>query len=230
MKKKQKKKSNKLYFGEEVDSAIKSYLSEPSLREKSRIFEKFIYPAFLKLSEYHYHKLPVLKNEEVISECVVFLYEQLHKFNPDKASRGFPYFNIIAKHFYIQKIKSEKKQQIQEKDWTFSLNDDNQTITSSDLIIDGIEEKKEKQQFIELFKKSLPEWKNKFVKNQEKQVVEALIVLFENAENIDIYKKKALYFYIREITGLNSKQIAINLNKIKKKFKHLKLKYERGEV
>lgn len=229
MNKRIKKKNNKLYFGEEVDSAIKDYLLETSLSKKSKIFEKYIYPAFIKLAEYHYHKLPVLKNEEVISECVVFLYEQLHKFNPEKASRGFPYFNIIAKHFFIQKIKQEKKQQTQEKDWTLSLNDENQNI-SSDLIIDGIEEKREKQQFVDLFKKCLPQWKDKFTKNQEKQVAEALIILFENAENIDIYKKKALYFYIREITGLNSKQIAINLNKIKKKFKHLKVKYERGEI
>jgi DNA-directed RNA polymerase specialized sigma24 family protein len=221
-------KSDKLYFGEEVDAAIAEYLKEPSSKKKSKIFEKTIYSAFLKLAEYHYHKMPVLKNEEVISECVVFLYEQLHKFNPEKSARGFPYFNIIAKHFFIQKIKTEKKQQIQEQEFTVSLNDSSPVVDQ--LAAPDEEEKLEQEQFIAILKKTLPVWREKLPKKQEKQMVDAIISLLENAENIDIYKKKALFFYIREITGMNSKQVAMNLNKIKKKFDHLLAKYNRGDI
>jgi hypothetical protein len=61
-------------------------------------------------------------------------------------------------------------------------------------------------------------------------LVDALITLFDQAEDIPHFKKKAVFFYLKEITQMNSKQIAINLTKIKKKFLFLKAKYDRGDI
>ena len=79
-------------------------------------------------------------------------------------------------------------------------------------------------------KDEMMRWKDKFCKDQEKKVLEAIILLFENPDIVPIYNKKAIYFYIREITGLNTKQVVTNLNKFKRKYNLLKKKYLSGEV
>lgn len=214
-----------LYFGPEVDEAIIQFLSDTNTKRRNKLFEEKIYPAFDKLSRYHYHKFPLAKNEEVISECVAFLYEQLHKFDSTKNTRGFPYFNIIAKNFYIGKLKNQNKEV--SHDISVSLSD---CLNSSDtLLVEDMEERIEKDEFIQIFKEYLPIWKDKFTKQHEKDLANALIEMFEEPDAIDIYKKKAIFLYLKEQTGLNSKQIAVNLNKIKKKFEFLKMRYNRGD-
>lgn len=224
MSEKQKEK----YFDETTDSAIIEFISEKSPAKRSRTFEKKIMPAFTKLAQYHYNKFPISKNPEVIQDCVVDLYEKLHKFNPEKSSRGFPYFNMIAKNFFIQKLKAEKKEVLTNNEMIISLNDSS-NLENENLSMEPFERDVENKQFILLFKSSLNTWCEKASKDHEKMVVEAVISLFQNTENIDLFNDKAIMFYIKEMTGLNSKQIKSNLSKIKKKFIKLKSKYNRGD-
>ena len=41
-------------------------------------------------------------------------------------------------------------------------------------------------------------------------------MLFDSADEIEIFNKKAIYLYLRELTGMNTKQIVSQLNKMKK--------------
>jgi hypothetical protein len=68
------------------------------------------------------------------------------------------------------------------------------------------------------------------MKPQEKRVYEAVRILLSNPEDIEIFNKKAIYLYLREITGLNTKQVVNNLNKLRKKYKVFKNKWESGEI
>ncbi len=215
-----------LYFGKSVDDAIVLFCANTDPVERSKIFEKDIYPAFKKLCTYHYNKFPIVKNPEVIHECIAFLFEQLHRFNPEKQSRGFPYFNIIAKHYYIQKLKKESRIRMNHDFGTISLNE----VAGHMAIQDGPEPEMEATEFYDILRTQLPLWRDKFVKEQEKQVVDCLITLFDEPGEIEILKKKALLLYIKEMTGLNTKQVTINLNKVKEKFLRLKSKYQRGEI
>ena len=44
-------------------------------------------------------------------------------------------------------------------------------------------------------------------------------------DDIEIFNKKAIYLYLRELTGLNTKQVVNNLNKIREKYKNFKCKW-----
>lgn len=182
----------------------------------------------MKLAQYHYNKIPVLRNPEIMEDCAVFLYEQLHKFNPEISKRGFPYFNMIAKHFFIQKLKTEKKELLNDQELIVSL--DSNLMENDALSPEDLEDGIESREFLKLFKEKLPQWKDRFSKKTEKDIVDALIVLMDNSENIELFNKKAILFYLKEISGLNSKQVITNLNKIKKKFISFKNKYDRGEI
>ena len=68
------------------------------------------------------------------------------------------------------------------------------------------------------------------IKDNEKKVLEAIKILLESPDDIEIFNKKAIYLYMREITGLNTKQIVNSLNKMRKKYRIFKVKWDRGDL
>ena len=57
----------------------------------------------------------------------------------------------------------------------------------------------------------------------EKIVYDAVRTLFNSVDQLDILNKKAVYLYLREITGLNTKQIVSQLNKMRRDMRRLKI-------
>ncbi len=68
------------------------------------------------------------------------------------------------------------------------------------------------------------------MKDNDLKVYKAINILFESKEDIDIFNKKAIYLYLREITGLNTKQIVNSLKKFRKKYYLFKQGWENGEL
>jgi hypothetical protein len=66
------------------------------------------------------------------------------------------------------------------------------------------------------------------MKENDTKVYKAIIILFESKEEIDIFNKKAIYLYLREITGLNTKQIVNSLKKFRKRYSSFKQSWEGG--
>ena len=72
-------------------------------REKDKLYEHHIFPAFDDLvqslvSVYGFKST----NEDINhlkSDCVTFLYETIHKWSPDKGTKAFSYFNVVAKNW-----------------------------------------------------------------------------------------------------------------------------------
>lgn len=227
-----KKKKGNNYFDEKTQEAIVDFQNEPDIEERKRIFVARIQPAFSKLVEnvifvYKFHMLgniDVLKND-----CISFLFETITKFNASKGHKAFSYFNVVAKNWFIQKVKNYKKKNRTEisfdKDLIIKLeNKNHQAVTFS--FEDGLL----KEEFIKLLKEETLRWRGKFEKEQEKKVLEAVIILLSNPDVIPLYNKKSIYLYIREMTGLNTKQVVTNLNKLKRKYLNFKKRYYNGEL
>ena len=68
------------------------------------------------------------------------------------------------------------------------------------------------------------------MKENDVRVYEAIKILFDSKEDIEIFNKKAIYLYLREITGLNTKQIVNSLKKFRKKYSNFKQDWESGEL
>jgi len=68
------------------------------------------------------------------------------------------------------------------------------------------------------------------MKENDLKVYQAINILFESKEEIDIFNKKAIYLYLREITGLNTKQIVNSLKKFRKKYYNFKDDWENGAL
>ena len=74
-----------------------------------------------------------------------------------------------------------------------------------------------------LLKEEIDSWDSVSMRPNEKKVYEAIKTLMENADKLEIFNKKAIYLYLREITGLNTKQIVAQLNKMRIKYKSFKI-------
>ena len=51
-----------------------------------------------------------------------------------------------------------------------------------------------------------------------------------NCDDIEIFNKKAIYLYLREITGLNTKQVVNSLNKFREHYRDFKSDWENGKI
>jgi predicted RNA binding protein with dsRBD fold (UPF0201 family) len=69
-------------------------------------------------------------------------------------------------------------------------------------------------------------WENYNLKENERKVLNAIKILFEDSANIEIFNKKAIYLYIREITNLNTKQVLNSLNKFRFEYSTFKKKWD----
>ena len=81
---------------------------------------------------------------------------------------------------------------------------------------------REHEEFVASLKGEILSWERADLKENEEKVLAAIKILFESAEDIEIFNKKAIYLYLREITGLNTKQIVNSLNKIRMKYRGFK--------
>jgi len=207
------------------------FQKEPDIENKKRIFVEEIQHSFAKLIEniifvYKFHSLgdiDILKND-----CLSFLFETLYKFDATKGHKAFSYFNVIAKNWFIQRVKIHKKKS--KSDVYFDKVLLNKLESTDDKFVHNDEEMFINVEYLILLKEEIKKWRTKFDKKQEKMVLEAIILLLNNPDLINIFNKKGIYLYIREITGLNTKQVVTNLSKIRKKYETFKRKYHAGEI
>jgi hypothetical protein len=226
-----KTEKNKNYFDGVTQEHIEEFQAEPDLEKKKVIFVKHIKPSFDKLIEnvifvYKFHTggdVDMMKND-----CLSFLFEILNKFDASKGSKAFSYFNVVAKNWFIQRGKTingkSRLNVVLDKTTIDKIEKKDSELKSS------FEEEVMHQEFLLLLKDEIEKWKIKFDKKQERIVLEAVTVLFENPDLVPMYNKKAILMYLREMTDLNTKQIITNLKKFKKKYTGFRGKYFSGKV
>jgi len=64
-----------------------------------------------------------------------------------------------------------------------------------------------------------------FKKTKDRKVCDAINTLFKRRENLEIFNKKALYIYIREMTGEDTPVITKVTKVLKKQYKRLYTEY-----
>ena len=97
--------------------------------------------------------------------------------------------------------------------------------TNQSWLSDKIEE-----EFWNSFYEQLRTWDTSKMRANDQKVHKAIIILFESKDDIEIFNKKAVYLYLREITGLNTKQIVGSLNKFRTMYKSFKREWENGKL
>ena len=226
-KKRGRKRTKKRYFTEDTDAAIKEYLASENQKERDSIYKNRIHYPFYKLAEnlihtFKFYYTEVDNLEDLKHEVICFLLEKLDYFKPEKGTKAFSYFSIVGKNYLIlynnnnykkKKITTDIMAADEDEGVLHQLGRDNR--------------KKELKDFIDYF----TEYVDKhiftlFKKDKDRKVCDAINTLFKRRENLEIFNKKALYIYIREMTNVDTPVITKVTKILKKHYKKLYLEYK----
>ena len=134
---------------------------------------------------------------------------------------------MITKNWFIHKVKKttlENKREVQLDQIPKNIEIRQFTV------VNEYESSRVEKEFWMSFWEEVNSWETTNMKPNEEKVYEAIRLIFSNPDRIDIFNKKAIYFYIREITGLNTKQIVSALNKMRERYRTFKKKWNEGEI
>jgi hypothetical protein len=218
-----KPKTKNVYFTSETEEAILRYRLAPNQAVANQIYNKEIHYAFYKLAEniihtFKFYYTEVDNIEDLKYEVISFLLQKLHLYDQSKG-KAYSYFGTIAKRYliiYNQKNykKMVSKMQVSEVD--------NSEKTHESLVIgtetEDVNRNSVINQFINVVDTNLA---TMFEKESEMKVADAILEVFKKRENIDIFNKKALFIYIKEITDCQSNTITKVIKKLKFAYKEV---------
>jgi len=229
MKKRRAKKKNN-YFTKDHEDAIIEYAITNDRNIRSRLYIDLIGPAFDELVDkiVYTYKFNTLPNIDYLrDDCKLWLITILDKYDPERKSKAFSYFSVITKNWFIHKVKQNSKRLKRDVQYE----DLNGSEISEILVTQhDYESKREKREFWMFLFKEIDSWEKLKLKDNEKKVLEAIRILFNSIDEIEIFNKKAIYLYMREITGLNTKQIVNNLNRMRERYRNFKKQWEKGNI
>ena len=149
---------------------------------------------------------------------IAFLLEKLKLFKPNKG-KAYSYFGTIAKRYLILKNK-KNYQKLQDKGDINEVDDDKKI--KEDTMVEHYNQDNSLTEFINLYVKYIDKNLNKlFPKEIDAKTADAIMELFRKRENLDIFNKKALYIYIREIVDVDTPQITKITKKLKSTYAEL---------
>lgn len=220
-KQKRKKKTTKVYWPKELDNIIVKYNSSLDLDEREKIFIEYLNYPLNKLVEnvINRFKFPYMGDtfEEIKKQVVSFLVVNLSKYSPEKG-KSFSYFSVIAKNYLILHNNNGYKQE--KRSLYFSDIEDEHHIPLEEIADTQDVVENNSEDFKEFTKLMINYWDGNitrvFKKKRDADIANAIIDLFRKADSIENFNKKALYLFIREMTGCKTSYITKVVNKMKK--------------
>ena len=230
MARRRRSKNSKQYFTVEHEQAIIKYVATQDLRKRTYLYENWIGPAFSEMVDkicYTYNFTNLSNVDELREECKIWLTTILDKYDASRGKKAFSYFSVITKNWFIHKVKKQQKQKIRETDIDSVPM---QTQLDHMSTVNQYMPHRMELEFWNLLWKEMESWDVETMRGNERKVYEAIKILLANPDDIEIFNKKAIYLYLREITGLNTKQVVNNLNKMRKRYRTFKGKWDQGEL
>jgi len=223
-----KEKKNQ-YFTKFHEEAIVKYSLSQNLRERNIIYRDCIMKVFDEMIDkiVYTYKFNTLPNIECLKdECRVDLVTILEKYDPSKGKKAFSYFSIVTKNWFIQKTKKNKSKLLRE------VEHDN--VYKLDIVEEGVphdmyQSVREEYEFFHLLLGEIGKWKEMKLRDNERKVLNAIEILFIGIDDVEIFNKKAIYLYLRELTGMNTKQVVSNLKRIRERYKGFKRRWDEGD-
>ena len=216
-----------MYFTKETGESIVKYCKSEDLEERQTIYQKEILPAFDKLSEnlifVYGFKSPYASSEELKIDCVAFLFETLHKWDPSRGTKAFSYFNVVAKNWFI--INTRKHLKRRNRHCSIDNPDGMTTAQKNkfaeyDYVPPPDEVMILQQRKYEILK-LLDDMKVRLTNETEVRCLLAIETLFSTIEELELLNKRAILLYIREISGLEKKHVSKAMSVIRRHYRSM---------
>jgi len=219
--------NNKNYFTQDTEDAIIAYNLSTDYIERSKIYDEKINHAFFKLTQniihtFKFYHTEVENIEDLQHEIIIFLLSKIHLFDPSKGAKAYSYFGTIVKRWlilyndknYKKKVTSIPISALEEDNvFSYSIEENN---SPSDKLSHGDKMSLFMDLYIEYCTENLEVL---FDKEQDAKIADAILELFRKREHLDIFNKKALYIYIREMIDTKTPKITKIADRLYKIFK-----------
>ncbi|MFW5847397.1 MAG: hypothetical protein ACOCVF_00560 [bacterium] len=225
------------YFGEKEEQAVVDYINSNSAEEKNEIYNNILKEPFQKMIQSILRKYPIhigyYDIEEVEENALTHLIEHMVKFNPDKITksgnktRAFSYCQTIVRNYYKDhSVRSylERKSNLSFDDYFDEANDSeySEEYGSDEDYLDEL--------ILIIIKEISKIINSEEVKKNEIIVGNAIINILENWEILfsensphgkynkkitNKYAKNKILLFLKEQTGLNTKEIRQSIKPFK---------------
>ena len=220
-----------MYFTPDTESAIVAYNETEDPREKDKIYNEKIQGAFGKIAENIYNTFKFSYADvsplDIQKQAISHMVANMSKYEKGKG-KAFSYFSIVAKHWFILDNNTTYRR------FKKHVEICEQTGEVGEFVVQPEHEKQESEtrEFIKLMVEYWDKNVGKhFTKERDLKIANAVIEIFRNADRIDVFNKKALYLYIREIADCQTQHITKVINKMTGPQSVIKTEYlNRGTV
>jgi hypothetical protein len=214
---KRKPKTSNTYFTEDTQNAILEYVVSKDQVFRDKIYRERIEYGFFKLTQNIIHTFKFYYTdgesvEDVQQEVIAFLLEKLRLYKPERG-KAYSYFGTIAKRYLI--IKNKKNyQKLQDKGGLEEVDEDKRI--KEETMNNHYSEDYSVSEFMGLYIKYVDKNLTRlFPKEIDAKTADAIVELFRKCESLDIFNKKYLYVYIRDIIDVDTPQITKIIKKLK---------------
>lgn len=220
MPRKAKPGSSRYYFTDETEDAIVRYNASTDFDLRSKIYDREIHYAFFKLTQniihtFKFYHTEVDNLEHLQHEIITYLLSKIHLFDPTRGAKAYSYFGTIVKRYLIlQNTKNYKKKIAKVDVMEIDRNDDFRYETGEENV------KSDLDKYMDIFVSYVSEnIFDLFPKGNDAQIADAILEIFRKRESLDIFNKKALYIYIREMVDVKTPKITRIAQQLHKIFK-----------
>ena len=192
-----RKKNKNHYFTKVHEQAIIDYCLSQDMKIRNELYATFIGPAFNEMVDkiVYTYKFTNLPNIDCLKDdCKNWLITILDKYDPNKGSKAFSYFSVITKNWFIHRVKKTTQQSRREvliedyyPDTDGDVDQSNPLVVYNTVVHDAV-----KKEFWLSFREQIKFWEKLPVRQNEKKVIQAVKILLEESENIEIFNKKAI--------------------------------------
>lgn len=218
-----RKRTQKVYFGEDQEKAVVKYLESNDDAERNKIFNEYLREPLIIMVESIIRRYKLYRKdfefEDLHTDTMSFLITKINKFDHTKNHKAYSYFGTICKNYLMGAIQKDTKDQNRsisyedisediESRVEYSYTIDEYHIDYSNVIINLTNKLED---FIE--KEDLTD--------NEKKLGYALLEIFSNFDKIfqigdgNKFNKNLILLSLREMTSLSTKEIRISLKRYK---------------
>jgi len=232
-----KKKTNRNYYGVDQEAAVVSFLNAKTVAEKEKIYREFLQEPINKMIESIIRTYKLYRQSyefnDLHADTLSFLMTKFEKFKPEKGNKSFSYFGTVCKNYLYNEMMKEYK-----KNTSFvNIDDTEQDFLRRDDLLYRIDEpENDLTNFIDQLALSIKEeLKTENLTDNEFKVGHSLVKILEewrelfnqndHSKNSTKFNKNLILLYIRNMTGLNTKEIRNSMKRFKSLYALFKNKY-----
>ena len=221
-----RKRTQKIYFGEDQEKAVVDYLSSTDEAERNKIFNEYLREPLIIMVESIIRRYKLYRKDmefdEIHTDTMSFLITKINKFDPTANHKAYSYFGTICKNYLmgaIQKDTKEQNRQVSYDDISSDIEERNDlTYVIDEFVIDYRDVIIKLTISLENFMEA-----ENLTENEQK-LGYALLEIFSNFDTIfqvgegNKFNKNLILLSLREMTSLSTKEIRISLKRFKKMY------------